>query len=70
MLHSLSDLFVPIRMSGIFVPTTNTVDPNDDTIVTLHDCWPCAWAGSSSDDEPVLDVGELAHYTRLPFSRR
>jgi hypothetical protein len=59
--RDLSDRFIPL----IFAST-----PRSEQIVTVQDCWRAlghalrlGWfAPPSSDDEPMLDVGELAHY--------
>jgi hypothetical protein len=59
--HSLSDRLVPLTFAS---------DPDDEQVVTVQDCWRAlahalrlGWfVLPSSDDEPVLDVDELAHY--------
>jgi hypothetical protein len=59
--HGLTDRFVPL---------INASPSHDEHIVTIHACW-CAldhalrlgwFVLPSSEDEPVLDVGELEHY--------
>ena len=62
--HSLSDRFVLIMDSSSY---------NTESIVTVHDCWRAldhalhlGWlVPRTSDDEPALDVGELARYAAL-----
>jgi hypothetical protein len=57
-------------LRGRFVPLTSVSPSDDKNIVSVQACWRALSHGlrlgwfvpPSSDDEPVLDVGELEHY--------